>query len=47
MKKDLFVLDKKYKKSLMKIKKYEDDLKDSKNQVSEYKQRFKTISSFI
>lgn len=30
MKKDLFVLDKKYKKSLVKIKKQDDDLKETK-----------------
>ena len=37
MKKDLFVLDKKYKKSLIKIKKQDEDLKETKQQVSEFK----------
>lgn len=47
MKKDLFVLDKKYKKSLVKIKKQDDDLKETKQQLSEFKQRLKTLSTFI
>lgn len=47
MKKDLFVLDKKYKKSLIKIKKQDEDLKETKQQVSEFKQRLKTLSTFI
>lgn len=47
MKKDLFVLDKKYKKAQQKNKNLDSDLKQTRDQVSEFKQRFRTLSSFI
>lgn len=47
MKKDLFVLDKKYKKAQQKNKNLDNDLKTTREQVSEFKQRFRTLSTFI
>lgn len=47
MKKDLFVLDKKYKKAQQKNKNLDNDLKTTREQVHEFKQRFRTLSTFI
>ena len=47
IKKDLFVLDKKYKKAQQKNKSLDNDLKTTREQVSEFKQRFRTLSTFI
>lgn len=47
LQKDFYILDKKYKKAQQKNRKLEDDLKQTRDQVSEFKQRFRTLSTFI
>lgn len=47
MKKDMAILDKKYKRSQQKNKNLDNDLKVTREQVSDFKQRFRTLSTFI
>ena len=47
MKKDLAILDKKYKRSQQKNKTLDQDLKITREQVADFKQRFRTLSAFI
>ena len=47
MKKDLAILDKKYKRSLQKTKTLDQDLKVTREQVADFKTRFRTLSAFI
>lgn len=47
MKKEVAVLEKKYKRSQQKNKNLDNDLKITREQVSEFKQRFRTLSQFI
>jgi len=44
MKKEMAVLEKKYKRSQQKNKNLDNDLKITREQVSEFKQRFRTLS---
>lgn len=47
MKKDYVVLDKKYKRSQQKIKSYDNELKQTRQQVSTFKLKFKSLTEFI
>jgi len=47
MKKDLVILDKKYKRSQQKIKSYDNELKQTRQQVSTFKLKFKSLTEFI
>lgn len=47
MKKDYAILDKKYKRSQQKNKTLDQDLKITREQVADFKQRFRTLSAFI
>jgi len=47
MKKDIVVLEKKYKRSQMKIKNYDQELKVTRQQVAHFKHKFKNLTDFI
>ena len=47
MKKDYVVLEKKYKRSQQKIKSYDNELKQTRQQVSTFKLKFKSLTEFI
>ena len=47
LKKDLVVLEKKYKRGQQKVKAYDNELKATRTQVSTFKQKFRTLTDFI
>lgn len=47
MKKENVVLEKKYKRSQQKIKSYDNELKQTRQQVSTFKLKFKSLTEFI
>ena len=47
MKKDYMVLEKKHKRAQLKIKNYDNELKQTRQQVSTFKLKFKSLTEFI